>query len=426
MSVFCKFFRMNAATFCHTCLPLVLLIVHYSIVWDISKKIHKDRAVIPFILFSILNVFGSYAVYTRESFLLFRIWQGKAVYVNIVLPMMLLLLFKLFKNSKEIESKYIILLTFVLYASLDATTVGIYLGPLAYGIYVLTYTIFSKSKKNFVKLCIPVLCVLPNVIMKFLYLTRFSTIEDASVGYDSFDWMSWLTLVMGNRLYLIAIFSVLICLIIIKGDKTEKYLFGIYPLLCMVTFLNPFISKYVAGYITGVPVYWRLFWNLQLTFIVVDAISIALRIVKYRAVVLLMVVGIIVCQNGYIYTRDNFDWIKNPENVNETSYSIVKSLDKECKSEDVVLFAPEEYTYDIRQMTGKIKLAWSRYVHPDDLLENYNRFYFERLSTEEDINKLKEADVNYLALYKTTDISYIADRCKIVFEDENVILMKIL
>ena len=425
LSVFCKFFGINAAAFCHTCLPLVLVVIHYFIIWDISKELHNNKPFIPFTLMSILNIFGNYSVYTRESFLLFRIWQGKAVYVNIVLPMMLLLMLKIFKVSKNIKNEYIVLLTFTLFAGINATTVGIYLGPLAYAIYVLTYTLYSKNIRNFVKLCIPVVCVLPNVIMKLLYLLRFSTIEEASVGADSFNWMSWLLLVTGNKWYLTVVFASMICLILIKGNKIEKYLFAIYPILCILTFLNPLFAKFVSGHITGVSVYWRLFWNLQISFIVVDAILIASKVVKYKIVILLALVSIIVCQNGFIYTRENFEWAKNVENVNETSYDIVMNI-KEITDDNIVLLAPEEYTYDIRQMTGKIELAWSRYVHPDNLLEIYARLYSEKCVTQEDIYKLKEIGINYLALYASTDTSNIYQKQKnILCDDENIILIKL-
>ena len=123
---------------------------------------------------------------------------------------------------------------------------------------------------------------------------------------------------------------------------------------------------------------------MQISFIVVDAILIASKVVKYKIVILLALVSIIVCQNGFIYTRENFEWAKNVENVNETSYDIVMNI-KEITDDNIVLLAPEEYTYDIRQMTGKIELAWSRYVHPDNLLEIYARLYSEKCVTQEDI-----------------------------------------
>ena len=192
-----------------------------------------------------------------------------------------------------------------------------------------------------------------------------------------------------------------------------------------MTFLNPLFSKFVSGHITGVPVYWRLFWNLQLTFIVVAAICIVARNVQYRMPMLFMVICIVLCQNGFIYIRENFEWIKNPEKANATSYNIVKTLEDDSISEDITIFAPEEYTYDIRQISGKIKLAWSRYAHPEDLCGIYSYIYENRTISQDMIEILKEHGINYLVLYQGTEFANMSKNNKSVYSDENIIMFRV-
>ena len=83
----------HAAIFCHTVLPLVVIPITELIYIEIGRKLLGDkyRDLLPeFILFVMLfQVFGSTSIYTSETFLLTRTWQGKSMVANFLLPLML-------------------------------------------------------------------------------------------------------------------------------------------------------------------------------------------------------------------------------------------------------------------------------------------------------------------------------------------------
>ena len=85
----------HAAIFCHTILPLIVIPITELIYLEIGRKLLGDkyRDLLPeFILFIVLfQIFGSTSIYTSETFLLTRTWQGKSMVANFLFPLMLLL-----------------------------------------------------------------------------------------------------------------------------------------------------------------------------------------------------------------------------------------------------------------------------------------------------------------------------------------------
>ena len=53
------------------------------------------------ILLSIINIFGNYSIRTNFTFLLFRIWQGKAILANIMLPSIWLMIWNYIDNIRK-------------------------------------------------------------------------------------------------------------------------------------------------------------------------------------------------------------------------------------------------------------------------------------------------------------------------------------
>lgn len=70
----------------------------------ISSKGHADpKTLLPvfMILVSLLQIFGNYSIYPASTFLLTRTRQGKAALGNVILPFLLLLLYRMAEEVKE-------------------------------------------------------------------------------------------------------------------------------------------------------------------------------------------------------------------------------------------------------------------------------------------------------------------------------------
>ena len=90
MSTACGF---HAAVFCHTVLPVFVIPLTELIYYEIAKKLfgrkHNDMVPIFMIFVMLFQIFGSTSIYTSETFLLTRTWQGKSMVANFIFPLML-------------------------------------------------------------------------------------------------------------------------------------------------------------------------------------------------------------------------------------------------------------------------------------------------------------------------------------------------
>ena len=106
----------NAAVAAHSLMPLVLIPVTYVLYLEIGKLLCRDvvsgkegmarvdqRGLLPvFMVFvSLLQIWGNYSIYPASTFLLTRTRQGKAALGNVILPFLLLLLYKMAEEVKK-------------------------------------------------------------------------------------------------------------------------------------------------------------------------------------------------------------------------------------------------------------------------------------------------------------------------------------
>jgi len=141
-----KLVLIHPAIVAHTVLPAVLIPLSYVILAVLGKMLFPDRpsAVLLFLLFlCILNVFGNVSVYTNSTFLLFRIWQGKAVLANVVLPATLYFSFSAMSEKKK-SGEWIILFACALSACL-VSSMGILLAPIMIG--CLGFAVAVRNRK---------------------------------------------------------------------------------------------------------------------------------------------------------------------------------------------------------------------------------------------------------------------------------------
>ena len=102
IAILCKLFHVNAAIFFHTLLPMILLPLHYFIVYKIGEKSVPNSKGLWLLLYVLLNGFSGYSVYSSGAFALLRIWQGKAILANIILPLLLLVFIDVFVEKKKL------------------------------------------------------------------------------------------------------------------------------------------------------------------------------------------------------------------------------------------------------------------------------------------------------------------------------------
>lgn len=153
----------------HTIFPAVLIAVAYLIYYQMGKELTGDKRKAAFFVtvISFLNVFGNFSIYTSSSFLLFRIWQGKAILAAILIPAIFLFAFRIYER-KENQSEWITM--FLLMCSCCmVSSMGVVLGPLVLGAFSLAELIRTRK----ILTVLPaVVCLIPPVVLGGIYLIR--------------------------------------------------------------------------------------------------------------------------------------------------------------------------------------------------------------------------------------------------------------
>lgn len=130
-----------------------------------DKKEQTRQTGLFLCLLSLIHVYSYYSIYTQGTFMLIRIWQGKAVLASVLLPCLFYLCYKAMTEYQE-KGDWIII--FLCAAScVLVSSMGVALAPVMMGVMALLFGIF-KGKWRYVWNMI--LCCIPCVTIGALYL----------------------------------------------------------------------------------------------------------------------------------------------------------------------------------------------------------------------------------------------------------------
>lgn len=131
----------------HTVLPVFLLSMVYCVYWLLSEDIYGDDVVsrcIMIIFVLLLNVYGYYSLFCAETFMLTRIWQGKAVVASVGVPCYLMLFLWIYKVD-QVKPDTFVLLTLLQFSMSLLSGMGILIGITMTGCFGLIYGIIKKN-----------------------------------------------------------------------------------------------------------------------------------------------------------------------------------------------------------------------------------------------------------------------------------------
>ena len=151
----------------HTIIAPVFIGLVYVIYTVIGLKLFKDNKKdisLFLILMCFINIFGGVSVYTNSAFLLFRIWQGKAILANIMLPMIWVCVWNYYEE-KNFSSWLIIFLTSI--ATCLMSEMGINFGGVSLFLIDLIFLFKNRKIKDFIYV---ILCEIPYLVYFSIYL----------------------------------------------------------------------------------------------------------------------------------------------------------------------------------------------------------------------------------------------------------------
>lgn len=166
LAILSYFVNIRPAILCHTILPVIFIFLVYIIYALIANEIFdndKKSILLFLILMSFINIWGNYSIRSTFSFLLFRIWQGKSMLANFILPVCWLIFLKVYNSKFLIKS---CILFFILsFAGCLTTTMGIIMLPITLGVLSVLFCIKDKIISYVIKIiitCFP--CFLYGII----------------------------------------------------------------------------------------------------------------------------------------------------------------------------------------------------------------------------------------------------------------------
>ncbi len=157
-AVISKLIHIHPTITAHTILPSVFILLCYGVYYLIGKKLFKndENSVLLFMIFmSFLNLFGNYSIRTSSTFLMFRIWQGKAMLANYIIPIFWLLW--MLQEDNESRFSYFLYVMAIL-AGMFTTSMGNVFPPMILGILAFIRLVKERDFKRFMK---TVLCCIP-------------------------------------------------------------------------------------------------------------------------------------------------------------------------------------------------------------------------------------------------------------------------
>ena len=180
-----KMSGIHATIVSHTIMPFVLLPMTYLIYLEIGRILmgrRQDLLPVYMIFISLMAMFGNTSIYTPETFLMMRTWQGKSMVANFVLPFVIWLFLWMFDDCRKpgflwneetggirvIRNSTWILLFLLNMAAGIMSSMGIIFGTGLAGLFSFLLLIYSRDFRIIPK---AILSVVPTGIYLLMYVS---------------------------------------------------------------------------------------------------------------------------------------------------------------------------------------------------------------------------------------------------------------
>lgn len=153
---------------CHSYISILFLLLMYVIYAQVGSRLFPMQRRNKWLFLLFLNLwylFGNVSIYTAESFAYTRTWQGKAMFPNLMIP--LLFLWLLFIARDEMDIGEWAMLFVIVLATTFTTSTGIFTVPI---LLVMAAVILAVGKKQLMLLLRMGACLVPSIFFGLLYL----------------------------------------------------------------------------------------------------------------------------------------------------------------------------------------------------------------------------------------------------------------
>lgn len=172
-SIFCamlgKLSFVHPTIIMHTFIPIIMIPLCYIVYFLLAKEILKqniNKTLWLLVFLCLLNIYGNWSIRSTSTFLLFRIWQGKAILSNCIIPLVICIFIYLVKDIEN-KSLYFVILLLTVTAGTMVSSMGVFLGPVMLFALSLVDLISHRRIGNSLRAFV---CVIPCILQFVLYI----------------------------------------------------------------------------------------------------------------------------------------------------------------------------------------------------------------------------------------------------------------
>jgi len=202
------------------------------------------------------------------NFSFVRIFQGKAVFLSVIVPTIFYLTARFF--SKRGTYADLFLLACCQLTSIGLSNFGMLAGPIVgFGALASNIPLALKGDLNKIYYALAILLIPLPYLIDVLLQSKDSMVMNLGTETAANVWVS----VFGpHQQYLVGI--LLLAGPVLAKDTITRWRLAVPPFLLFAIYLNPWLSAFLSNYITTPPVYWRVVWSFPI--LVFAAVSISM------------------------------------------------------------------------------------------------------------------------------------------------------
>lgn len=240
--------------------PLLLLAASAAFSLGLSLLGNERRAYLFTFVLSVFYIFSGANGYSVGAFLLGRVWQGKAVSLTIVLPVLSALLLRELGRGERVQKRLWTLLLACMLVAISFNPTGLYVVGFEMLFLTAAVAIMEKRGRLMVHLLPPLAAGALFTFLIWLRTSRFPGQVDAASQAGRGFVLEQLQLMFAHQEVYLALFAVLFVAVLLRGGREARTYFVLTSVLLALFVWSPVLGRLVAQYATKTPSYWRVFW----------------------------------------------------------------------------------------------------------------------------------------------------------------------
>lgn len=401
LSFLSKMISVEPVVLAHTLIIPILLSCSAAAYVALGKKlfIKSIHAKMFYIIISIFHLMGGFSAYSQGSFLLSRIWQGKAVYLSIVLPFFMTWMLELYEDSTN-KMNYL-KVTICILAGLALNPSSMYV--LGFQMAAMFVVICLKKRSFKIAIYAMPAIVLYGIFAVLLYL-KANQYPNFIVDISKIDMSMICTAFInffGKGIWYFIMYIISVGVILKYGGNNAKILFAYTPGILFLCVWNPLIGKVIAEHITTAITFWRVFWLIPAGTGVAYAMTLIIEKAKLKDIkqvyLLLLFMVIFGFLGRWMFSKDN-NFIKciNIERMPSVVLEFGETISSNGDSVDNITLGPSTFNTTLRQKFTNIELVVSRYISDFYYYRGEQDIFIEKTNLNNFIEGTREDNYDYI------------------------------